>query len=212
MSDVPAHLTTPPVKALILDYGEVLSLPQRPESLEALARTLGVGTAAMADAYWRLRREYDCGLSYREYWRRTVESLGVPWDAALLDTLVAHDVAGWTHYREEMWDLAVRFRAAGGRTGFLSNGVPEIMARIREDRDLAAYFDAVVASCEVGLAKPDPAIYRLTLDRIEAPAGETLFVDDRDENIAAAAALGLQTMRFRGGESVVGVARALRLG
>src|SRR2546422_7182142 len=47
-----------------------------------------------------------------------------------IDQLVKADVASWTEYREEIWDLAQSFRARGGRTAFLSNGVPEAMAKI----------------------------------------------------------------------------------
>ncbi len=80
----------------------------------------------------------------------------------------------------------------------LSNGVPEIVARIRADHDLASLFDAVVISYEVQLAKPEPEIYRVALDRLGVPAFDALFVDDRAENIDAARELGLQTLLFTG--------------
>src|SRR5262245_4122753 len=95
-----------------------------------------------------------------------------------------------------------RFRARGGRTAMLSNGVREIIARIRAARPLGTWFDAVIVSSEVGCSKPDPAIYRICIDRLGVPPAESLFVDDRAENIAAAQALGLQTLHFTDEASV----------
>ena len=53
-------------------------------------------------------------------------------------------------------------------------------------------------SCEVSVCKPDPRIYELCLSRLGVEPGEALFIDDRVENIEAAAALGLQTVHFTG--------------
>ena len=197
-------------RALILDYGEVLSYPQRPDALDAMAGVLGIAPADFADAYWRGRHEYDCGMPAHEYWTRAAAWLGLPApDDAQLSALIACDVASWTEYREDMWELVRDFRAGGGRAAFLSNGVPEIMARIREDRALETRFDAVVVSCEVGLAKPDPAIYQLTLDRLGAAPVDTLFVDDRLVNTQAAETLGIRTLTFARSHTVEDVRRAL---
>ena len=186
-----------PVTALILDYGEVLCYPQTPESMAAMAGVLGIGETPMREAYWLLRHEYDLGLPAREYWTRTALAAGVPeLDEAQLQTLIACDIASWTEYRDDMWELVQAFRAAGGRTAFLSNGVPEVMERIRQDRVLEDFFDAVIVSCEVGLAKPDPAIFRLTLTRLGVAPDDALFVDDRAVNTAAAHAIGMQTLTF----------------
>ena len=74
------------------------------------------------------------------------------------------------------------------------------MARVRADRALEASFDAVVISCEVGLTKPGPPIFRLCLERLGLSAGAVLFVDDRADNIEGAARVGLRTLHFDGRE------------
>jgi putative hydrolase of the HAD superfamily len=199
-----------PTTALILDYGEVLSHPQPPGTLAAMAGVLGVAEPAFTEAYWRRRHDYDCGLPAREYWADIALSLGLgALDEARVAALVACDIASWTDYRDAMWDLVREFRAGGGRTALLSNGVPEIMERIRADRPLADFFDAVVVSCEVGLAKPEAAIYHLTLDRLGAAPIDTLFVDDRAVNTAAAGALGIQTLTFSRAHTIEDVRRAI---
>ena len=84
----------------------------------------------------------------------------------------------------------------------LSNGVPEVMARVRSERELATYFDAVIVSCEVGVAKPDPTIYEIILSRLRVEPHQALFVDDRIENLEGAARLGLRVFRFFGDGAV----------
>jgi putative hydrolase of the HAD superfamily len=189
-------------RALVLDYGEVLSRPQRPGAQGLMAALLGVTEPAMHEVYWRWRREYDLGLPVEEYWAQVGTDLGVAIDDRLRGELIAIDVDSWTDYREETWELAAQFRQGGGRLAMLSNGVPEIVSRIRAERDLPALFDVVVISYEVALTKPEPEIYRLTLNRLGVLPGDALFVDDRPENVEAAGALGLRTLQFTGDHSV----------
>ncbi|MBK3557760.1 HAD-IA family hydrolase [Streptomyces sp. MBT56] len=62
---------------------------------------------------------------------------------------------------------------------------------------LADLADAVVSSAVEQVAKPDPAIYRIAAGRAGVPMERCLFVDDRQENIDAAAALGMTTVLYR---------------
>jgi epoxide hydrolase-like predicted phosphatase len=59
-------------------------------------------------------------------------------------------------------------------------------------------FDVVLDSSEIGVRKPDPAVYEALLGRLARPAAEVVFVDDFAENLAPAAALGLATVLFTG--------------
>jgi putative hydrolase of the HAD superfamily len=189
---------------LILDYGNVLSRVQDQTWMDEAARRLGADATAFRAAYWRHRHAYDDGLSAADYWRRVVTAARAAAPLAPDDVaaLIASDVASWSVYHDEVWALAARFRAAGGRTALLSNSGPEVMARVRAEHPLEARFDVVVNSCEVGLAKPDPRIFRLCLERLGLPAGAALFVDDRADNVEAAAGVGLQTLRFEGPDAL----------
>jgi 2-haloacid dehalogenase len=60
-----------------------------------------------------------------------------------------------------------------------------------------AWFHDVVVSGRVGLMKPDPAIFRLALDRFGCAAEGTVYIDDNPPNVAAAQALGLTALHFR---------------
>jgi putative hydrolase of the HAD superfamily len=183
------------LRALILDYGQVLSLPQDPDALRDMARVGGVPPEPFQAAYWRHRPAYDRGLPAVDYWRRVLADTGAAGGDAIVPALIDRDVASWTAYRDEVWTLAADAHARGLRTAILSNGVPEVMVRVARERPLTI-FDAVIVSCEVDCAKPDPAIYLLTLTRLGVPASDALFVDDRLENIDAARAVGLTTLHF----------------
>ena len=122
------------LRALILDYGNVLTHVQRDHWFEGMAAELGAPGDRLRDAYWGHRHAYDAGLSAHDYWRRVAEAAGRPvgdMPRPVIDRLIDMDVSSWAEYRDEVWDLARSFRAGGGRTAFLSNGVPETMTRLR---------------------------------------------------------------------------------
>jgi putative hydrolase of the HAD superfamily len=93
------------------------------------------------------------------------------------------------------------------RTGLLSNASDFLPRLLRERYGLEGLFDVAVLSALEGVAKPDPVIYRLLLERLGTEPRATVFVDDREENIAQAAALGIQGIQFEGYEALV---RSLR--
>jgi len=191
----------------------VLTHVQRDQWLDAMAAELRVPGRRFRDAYWEHRHAYDGGLPAADYWRLVADAVGRPVDEGVqpsIGRLIDLDVSSWVEYRDEVWDLARRFRAGGGRTAFLSNGVPEIMARLRAERALDQWFDVVVVSYEVGLAKPDPRIFELCLSRLGAQAAETLFVDDREENVSAAEQLGLRALHFSGDDAARRLMDAVR--
>lgn len=99
---------------------------------------------------------------------------------------------------EDMIAFVRDLRARGLRTALLTNNVrewePLWRAKLPEIDEL---FDVVVDSAFVGLRKPDPAIFELTLERLGgAPAERCVFVDDLDVNCDAARALGMAAVRF----------------
>jgi epoxide hydrolase-like predicted phosphatase len=96
---------------------------------------------------------------------------------------------------EAMIEGVLAARAAGIRTGMLSNSWGDD----RYDREqLARLFDAWVISGEVGLRKPDPAIYVLAAERLGLPPEACVFVDDLPGNLKPARALGMATVLHRG--------------
>lgn len=84
------------------------------------------------------------------------------------------------------------------KLAMLSNESRELMDHRIESFGLGGSFSAYLVSAYVGLRKPDPAIFRLALDVTQSTPEETMFVDDRRENAAAASALGIHGVQYEG--------------
>jgi putative hydrolase of the HAD superfamily len=95
-----------------------------------------------------------------------------------------------------MIDGVREIRASGARLGLLSNSVGD--ASVYDRALLDELFDGWVISSEIGLRKPDPAIYELAAERIGVPAGACVYVDDLPGNLKPARALGMATVLHRG--------------
>ncbi len=67
---------------------------------------------------------------------------------------------------------------------------------------LRKLFKVALSSCYLGLRKPEPAIYKRTLDILGRPAERILFIDDRAENVEGAVAAGMRAIRFEGAEAM----------
>jgi epoxide hydrolase-like predicted phosphatase len=88
------------------------------------------------------------------------------------------------------------------KTALLSNAMRPFLSQILAKHDLPRLFDAMVISCEEGVTKPNPAIYRLMADRLGVPTAACFFTDDSPINIAAARASGMQAALFTGVEQL----------
>jgi 2-haloacid dehalogenase len=92
--------------------------------------------------------------------------------------------------------IAAEVRAAGYRTYALSNWSVETFGATRSRFPFLDEFDGILISGEVGVGKPDPAIFREFLARFDLTPEATVFVDDWDRNVAAARELGIVAVRF----------------
>lgn len=91
--------------------------------------------------------------------------------------------------------LIDELKAAGYKLYVLSNMSREFIDFLRKQK-VYENFDGDVVSCEVGIVKPMPEIYDLLLERFDLDPAETIFIDDRKENVDAAAAKGIATFHF----------------
>ena len=95
-----------------------------------------------------------------------------------------------------MVDLVARLDAAGVPLYAITNFGHEFWQMFRPTQPLFDRFADIVVSGSEQLAKPDPAIFRLALDRFALAPHQALFVDDNPDNVAAAAAMGIAAHRF----------------
>jgi epoxide hydrolase-like predicted phosphatase len=186
-------------KGLLLDFGGVLtsSLYGRmaefctESGLPADAITSALRTAegrsvlALAEAGQVPQRDFEVMLA---------RQLGLS-DEGLIARLIAADSMP---PRAEVADLARRARAAGIRTGLLSNSWGPGGHDVYTGYDLAALFDVVVISHLVGLRKPERPIFELAAAKLGVAPADCVFVDDTRANIAAARELGMAAVHFTG--------------
>lgn len=194
---------SPAARALISDFGGVLTTPlqqgflayqdESGVTLEQLGMAIAQAAAENGEnPLYALERGE---ISDAEFRRRVEAHLDGEVDLARLQSLYfAHIEPNPT-----MVQFVREVRDNGVRTALLTNNVREWEARWRSKvPEIDELFEVVVDSAFVGLRKPDPAIYELTLDRLGdgVRASDCVFVDDLDINCDAARALGMAAVRF----------------
>ncbi|MEL6185111.1 MAG: HAD-IA family hydrolase [Myxococcota bacterium] len=106
-------------------------------------------------------------------------------------------------FRDEMIEALTRIKAAGFKTGCITNNLPELdsaaMISAAEDRAKAegifACFDHLIESSKAGVRKPEPRIYEMMCEALEVEAKACIFVDDLGINLKPAQAMGMLTIR-----------------
>ena len=103
---------------------------------------------------------------------------------------LAHDY----QLRDFMVELVRDLRADGIATAIITNNIAELGAAWRSLLPIDELFDDVVDSCEVGMRKPNPAIFHLACERLGVTPAQSAFIDDAPGNVAAATAVGMRAV------------------
>jgi putative hydrolase of the HAD superfamily len=198
-----------PVQTVLFDYGNVLTNAADPAAWSAMLDLTGLDNARLQAAYWAYRHDYDRhALSCQPYWRAVATHAGVAFSNTQIERLLELDVDMWTSMNQPMVEFAQNLQAVGIRTGILSNIGDSIAQGIVARLSWLANFYHCTWSWSLGLAKPDPAIYLKTAEALGTAPKHILFIDDREENVEAAAALGFQTIQFTAYSAFVEEVRA----
>ena len=157
----------------------------------------GLSAERFEDLYWKDRHAYDEGkLSGVTFWQKFARDNGLEFSLELIDELNRLDAEMWTTYDPAMVAWQQRIKEAGLRTAILSNMGDTVLAKMEREFAWLKNFNVLVWSFQLGMAKPDPAIYHYTLEKLGTRPEETLFLDDKRVNIEAANALGIVGMEF----------------
>lgn len=185
-------------QAVILDYGAVLCHPPLPHEIDRMSRKLGITPDKFPGLYGHARDAYDRGdLTTGQYWEGVARRLGVDLPPDAIDALAHLDKDMWSRPNTEMTEWVAALHSAGYKTAVLSNMQQDMVAHVRAKFLWLEDFDCQVFSSEIRLIKPDPAFYRLCLAKLGTNPRETIFIDDREENVEGARAVGMTAIRFQ---------------
>ena len=185
------------IRAVIFDYGEVLCRRAPLEEFAPMARILGITPERLLERYMQNRLEYDRGdVSASEYWKGFGLESGIGLSDAQVEELNRRDCGLWWGLDPVLMDWVDRMRAGGIKAGVISNMFIGLAKQIREGAPWLDRFDDYTLSAEIRATKPDPAIYRHSLDGLGVRPNEALFLDDRENNVDGARAVGMEGLVF----------------
>ncbi|MEU1259362.1 HAD-IA family hydrolase [Streptomyces chartreusis] len=192
------------LEAVITDYNGVIGRQPTPQMWSRLAALAGwpvEHTDAFMRAFWANRDAYDAGeISDRAFWhdllhgRTETHRRSEP-----LSALRKADIEMWTHTDPAVLSILHNTHAAGLPLTLLSNAPHPLAAALDGTAWCATLMSRTVYSARIGTNKPSTRAYEAALAAAGSPTpGRTLFIDDRADNIQAAARLGLRTLHYRG--------------
>jgi putative hydrolase of the HAD superfamily len=199
------------IEAIISDFGGVLTSPLL-DSFAALQDSSGISLEALGKAMGAIWERDGVHPLFELETGRSTES-------AFLEQLSNALSAGGgartelhgfgeryfanLHPNERLIDYMRELHDRGYRTAICTNNVREWEPLWRAKLPVDEIFDVVVDSAFVGIRKPDPGIYEITLERLGVPAQATLFVDDVELNCHAARELGIEAVWFQDTEQAI---------
>ncbi|MBO0804282.1 MAG: HAD family phosphatase [Nocardiopsaceae bacterium] len=181
-----------PGRVVIFDYGDVVSARRSAADRDAIAALAGVrgeDEEKFWNSYYAHRDALDQGTGARAYWRAIAGDIGADWDEARVHELWAADFRSWATVNPGTIEVISDLAAGGTRLALLSNAGPDFGSFLRRGA-LGDYFEEVFVSGELGLIKPDPAIYIHALAGLGIQAADAVFTDNRADNVLGAEALG----------------------
>lgn len=200
------------VQAIVSDFGGVLTSPLL-RSFAAFQDSSGIPLEALGQAMAAVRErdganplfELETGrLSERDFLAKLEEELRAELGRPVEMHGFAEAYFAHLETNEELISYLRSLREGRGlRLALLTNNVREWEPRWRAMIPVDDLFELVVDSAFVGVRKPEPEIYELTLQRLGVPAAAALLIDDIEVNCEAARALGMPAVWFRSTEQAI---------
>jgi len=186
------------IRALVLDYGGVISKPQNPDNLNNMLQMLIQDHNDFRSIYRSKRANYDNGqLSGEEYWHSILQHYGLEQSDSKITKLIQEDIKSWTQINDSMIQIIKESREKLHTLAIISNMTRDCLVYMKKHFQWLELFDKLVFSCDFGKNKPDGKIYESFLSQIEIPPQECLFVDDLVENVDGAMKSGMNVIHFK---------------
>jgi len=190
-----------PLRVIFFDLGGVLVDVHFEAFLEGLARHTGHSLAELAALRQSMLPDsqlFDSGgIDAGEFLVRLNRRLDTPLEQPLFERLYT----GIFSLKEDVAGLAMSLRSRF-RLSIISNTDPLHYNHIIGRYSFFTIFENPVTSFTAGVLKPDSAIYTFALRAMGVSAGESLFIDDREENVEGARRAGMRALHFSGAEAL----------
>ncbi len=189
------------IESAIFDIGGVLHSNEMPSVKEDIIKTLGI-TEEEFNPHWR-EISPDLGngrISEIQFWDQFLKKVGYTGPLPE-ESLLVRGYNNRLQIYDDVLDIARGMKAQDIQIALLSNTIATHVDYL-EKRGLFDQFDIRVFSNEVGISKPDPKIYIITLEKLGTDPTKTVFIDDRQENVDAANNLGIRGILFEGAEKL----------
>ena len=185
------------VRAVVFDYGNVLCLEQTLEDMKGMALVCSIPHERLSELYWKIRPPYDrgdidgpaCGTAVFGQ-----QDLGL--SRIQIATLIKLDSEGITRPNQGAAQWAKLLHHEGFPLTLLPNMPLELSRHVTKSFPSLSTFEYLIYSCDYGSIKPELAIYRNCLELLKAAPQDILYLDDRAENVEAAACLGINSVLF----------------
>ena len=186
------------VRAVIFDLAGVLLHTIRSTFAGLMAERLGVTEVETSRLLGTRENDmWDLGeMNDDEFFTFALTELNLPMSMKpVLEKFVVDDF-----YIDQEMLAAIKELHESCTTALLTNFPAHLHTFLKTAWRVDGAFDHIIASCDVKLIKPDPKIYRLTLDRLGCRPEETVFIDDRLVNVNAAKELGIRGIVYKSRE------------
>lgn len=189
-----------PGRTVVFDYGEVISRFPDDASRRRIEELAGVDPGVLWPSYGRHRHALDRGtLSSGAYWRAIEADTGADWSRTRVHELWAADFPSWFTPEPGTLDVIADLADGGTRLALLSNAGLDFASPFRHS-PLGELFERVFVSAELDDLKPSATIFEHVLAELGTTAADTVFIDNRSDNVETALALGITGHLYTGPE------------
>ncbi|HKZ45146.1 MAG TPA: HAD family phosphatase [archaeon] len=183
------------IKAIISDYGGVFGEEVMNMVYSETAKRTGASLDAVKSEYRNLVPLISRGkITMQEFWKSYAQRLKS--DPILIEVIWTRTFEINSKINKDVEKILKKLKNLGYKIAVCTNTIKAFSDVHSRNKDYG-FFDAVIASCDVGMMKPDREMYELVLKKLGVAAEECVFIDDNSNNVEGAEKVGMKAILFK---------------